>query len=96
MRLVSSLGHNPESAFRMIPKSRDDDIALVEIICLREWQEREELKECEPLSRPKGDGLWPDRLSGGRETETVRPSRIFGRILSEYSVEFKATMIDFH
>jgi hypothetical protein len=44
MRLVSSLGHNHESAFRMIPKSRDDGIAPVEIADLREWQEGEELK----------------------------------------------------
>jgi hypothetical protein len=48
MRLVSSLGHNPESVFRMIPKSRDDDIAPVEIIDLREWQEGEELKNVSP------------------------------------------------
>jgi hypothetical protein len=44
MRLVSFLGHNPESAFRMIPKSWDNDIAPVEIIYLREWQKGEELK----------------------------------------------------
>jgi hypothetical protein len=48
MRLISSLGHNPKSAFRMIPKSLDDDIAPVEIIDLLEWQEGEELKNVSP------------------------------------------------